>query len=55
MRAYRVDEPEPEPDFDDDFDDGMVDVGLPHGGLWSRPKDEDGLRCREHDLRPDQH
>lgn len=30
---------------------------FPHGGLWSRPQPDDGrgVRCREHDLRPDEH
>ncbi len=34
-----------------------VELFSMHGGLWSRPDPDDGLgvRCREHDLRPDQH
>ncbi len=30
---------------------------LPHAGQWSRPVPDDGLgvRCGEHDLRPDEH
>jgi hypothetical protein len=37
-----------------DDDDGLDDV-LPHGGLWSRAVGGDGLRCKEHDLRPQEH
>ena len=30
---------------------------FPHSGLWERPTPDDGLgvRCREHDLRPEEH
>jgi hypothetical protein len=31
------------------------DDELPHSGVWSRPDGGEGVRCVEHDLRPDEH
>jgi hypothetical protein len=53
MRRYLADAPDAdEPGDSDDFGDA---VGIPHGGAWVRPAGEDMVRCREHDLRPDEH